>query len=288
MIVDTDSEICYSPEAHGQTLEMLGQVTPLPPSAQPRYPLAIKDANTPSASAQRSSATSHLTILDGLNDEDLEKIAQEIPESAVQGLRAKILPTGTPYSEGESMIAEEEVAPDRFNATDAQYLAASTAADDELEEEAVLFFDNTDSELANTSMARSEEFVLRYAKYNVVNQYHLAQYCQRSWTSDISDDLIAKYCMIGGSREHPQPTIHYCSQTPGCPFESFEKAVVKFHMVSCTALRVEQVLIRADKHSDFMCPYDECTYVISFTSGLPAKSLAQHVKDIQGAQRKGL
>ena len=203
------------PEARGQTSKMLVEPTPLPASEQFRRPLKTKDANAPSATAIRQRINPAT-----LEDEEIAQMAQDIPDAAVQELRARILLTGASSGEEEPMTTEDEVALDRFTAAQAQSVASGAAADDELEEEAAILFDDADSEAANESAAESEEFIARYSRCNIVNNYYPGRHCQRESTSDVSDDLVGEYCMVGGSRDHPQPMSHHCTKTPRCPFQS--------------------------------------------------------------------
>ena len=284
-------------DARDQTSKMLTKVTPLPPSTKPRRPLSVKDANARFSPTQVSSTGVHSTISESghehtqsidnatLDEEKIAELAQGVPETAMQELHARILLTDSRSDEEES-TTEEEMALNQFSAADALATELRTAADEDLEEETAILFDDADRELENGCAAGSEMFIERYARYNVVNSYYLGRYCQRNLSSHIPEDIVDTYCMIGGSRDPPQPFIHHCKKTDNCPFESFEKDATKSHEISCTKLRVEQLLAGIDNNREFECPYDGCKFVPAGTSQRPAQLLEQHVKDIHGHETR--
>ena len=255
---------------------MLAQATPLPPSSQPRRPLAVLDPNVPSAPARGSSTASRPAIPE--NGDELAELVENIPESAVLELQARILFTDRPSDEAESTAAEDTISFDPLNDADAEAAARDTTADAEKEEEAVMLIENADIELENSSATTSEQFIARYAKYNIVDSYWLGRYCTRNQTSDISVDDISNYVMVGGSRDPPQPMIHHCSKTPGCPVWKYQRDALKSHELICTELRVKQLHDGADKLEDYVCPYDGCPFAAAPGSETPSKLLAQHVK----------
>ena len=62
--------------------------------------------------------------------------------------------------------------------------------------------------------------------------------------------------MIDDSRNHSQFMLHQCSKTSDCLFSSFEKDAPKSYQISCTKLKMKQLLVEIDKNEDFVCLYN--------------------------------
>ena len=285
-------------EFRDQTSKILAQTISFSSSTQSRRSLIIKNANASLTSIQEFNIVVCSTISESdqelaqcidsaiLDDETIVKLAQTISEAVARDLQTKVLFTNTSSSEIESLIEEENILLNQFNLADVEVAASEIATNDEIKEKTEILFYNANKEFANVASKRFEEFVEKYAKYNVSNQYSLDRYCQLNLISNIFDDLIDQYCQIDDSRDHPQFFVYYCKKTTNCSFKSFLKNVVKMHESNCTNLKMKQLFVEIDKNKNFVCSYNDCTYACAFTAQKLVKNLVEHIRTVHKYESK--
>jgi hypothetical protein len=273
------------PEARGRTTQMLADPSPLPPLRASRQPLAKRDSNVWSAPTMASSSGSD-NIDPALMDEaQIDAAALAVPETAVQALQTRLLLT---HGSEEALTADTVVVDNddtnlqlhRFGAAEAD-AAASTAADENTSEDANIFFDELDHReaMVTVSMSSPEAFIEGYAKYNIVTNQGYGRQCAKASSGKPSDEVIAQFCVVGGSRDAPEPMLYRCKKTPGCPVALPDKDACKSHESHCNDTKVQQLAEGADKlEFDFKCPYNGCDFVSSPFSKRPDHCLADHVR----------
>lgn len=273
-------------EARGYTSQMLATPSPLPPvpaAATTRRPLASLDVNIPSTPSAAENQRTHFQSIDPaiLNDDELAELAGQLSDVAARELEAVILPGSSTYTtraESELGGFGADIALDRFSATDAQAILVQVANADHLEEAAALF--ETEGNTTAGPVSAPEEFILRYSRYNIYDNYYLA----RDW--DKSGDMpasIQKHCVTGGSRDPPIPMLHSCKKTPGCPFSTALRGAQKSHHEHCTAARARDLLATPEHFAEvaqFACQYDNCDFVPAPHAGDPKRILANHVRSV--------
>ncbi|RYN21317.1 hypothetical protein AA0112_g10335 [Alternaria arborescens] len=281
------------PEARGRTTQMLADPSPLPLLRASRQPLAKRDSNVWSAPTMASSSGSDdidpALIDPALMDEaQVDAAALAVSETAVQALQTRLLLT---HGSEEALTADAVVVIDnddtnlqlhRFGAAEAD-AAASTAASDNTSEDANIFFDELDHREAmdTVSMSSPEAFIEGYAKYNIVTNCVYGRECAKAPSGKPSDEVIAQFCVVGGSRDAPEPMLYRCKKTPGCPVASPSKSACKDHEEYCSDTKVQQFAEGADKlESDFKCTYNGCDFVPSPFSKRPRYVLMDHVRSV--------
>jgi len=285
-------------------------------SSDQRMPLASKD---PNAASMVSSSTKLLTRPSAdatpsdnidpalLDDEQLMQLAHQVSDAAVESLQALLSQRHSTDAQNAevdtgSLFVRDDDTDLSLEPQDEANIQSSMSAEEDAQAtedaNAILGPDPESQTDVVASTATAEHWIKVYASYNIVEcvafsrlwLQHCTNPAQRPQGQDF-DDIFGHLVVSGGSRAHPQPLVHRCTTTPGCPYTSVDGIDVAGHSRYCNPEKVEALQDAVasstrDDAEDFSCPYQGCQFRASPAAKNRKKCLKQHISSVHSFAAK--